>query len=176
VIVDSEGSVAAPGATSRLGLTLSLVSTVVAGAALLLLNELPREPFAGLASHGQPLARAIAFIAPPRLALALPGDAALELASLAPGAAPASPTLRAYRIRGTEDIVVVAAMPGTPEVPRPPDAPADALSVHGRYAEGTIVEASSVSVVRWTERGLTYEISSRTLLPRDLARLAELLR
>jgi len=33
-----------------------------------------------------------------------------------------------------------------------------------------------VSVVRWTENGMTYEISSRTLRPPDLAGLAGQLR
>jgi hypothetical protein len=33
-----------------------------------------------------------------------------------------------------------------------------------------------VSVVRWTENGSTYEISSRTLRPAELARLAEQVR
>jgi hypothetical protein len=176
VILDMEGSAAEPAVTPRLGWMLSLASALMAGTVLILVNELPHEPLAGIAAREETLARALAFAGPPRLAMALPGDVALRLTSSERGGGPASPNLNAYRIRGTEDIVVVAVLSGTPEVRRPPDAPHDALSVRGQYAEGNIVEPSSVSLVRWTERGLTYEVSSRTLLPRELARLADLLR
>jgi len=39
-----------------------------------------------------------------------------------------------------------------------------------------MVEPTSLSVVRWTENGMTYEVSSRSLGVRDLARLAEQVR
>src|SRR2546427_722534 len=52
----------------------------------------------------------------------------------------------------------------------------EALSVHGTYAANCSVEATSLSAVRWTEKGMTYEISSRSLLLRDLVPLAEQVR
>jgi len=35
------------------------------------------------------------------------------------------------------------------------------------------VEATSISAIRWTENGMTYEVSSRALLLADVLRLAE---
>jgi hypothetical protein len=64
-------------------------------------------------------------------------------------------------------------LPSAPAVTRPANLPADALSVHGAYAANYSIEATSVSAVRWTENGMTYEISSRALLLRDLLSLAE---
>ena len=66
--------------------------------------------------------------------------------------------------------------PGAPAVVRPATAPADALSVHGAYAANYSVEATSISAVRWTENGMTYEVSSRSLSLRDLVVLAEQVR
>jgi len=84
-----------------------------------------------------------------------------------------APTVRSFRLRGSNAIVVVAMFPGAPAVVRPATAPADALSVHGAYAANYSVEATSISAVRWTENGMTYEVSSRALLLGDLVRLAE---
>ena len=87
-----------------------------------------------------------------------------------------APTVRSYRLRGSSDLIVVAMAPDAALVLAPPTRPADALAVHGSYAIGWIVEPTSLNVVRWTENGMTYEVSSRSLGVRDLARLAEQIR
>ena len=83
--------------------------------------------------------------------------------------------MRSFRMRGSNELVVVAMLPDAAAIVRPRDAPAEAFSVHGAYAANYSVEATSVSALRWTEHGMTYEISSRALSPRDLVRLAELI-
>ena len=59
---------------------------------------------------------------------------------------------------------------------KPANPPADALFVHGAYAATYSVEATSLSSVRWTENGMTYEVSSRSLLLRDLVAVADQVR
>jgi hypothetical protein len=79
-------------------------------------------------------------------------------------------------MRGSNAIVIVAMLPGSPAIVAPPDASPDALSVRGWYAANYSVEATSLSAVRWTENGMTYEIASRSLLVSELVRLAEQVR
>lgn len=173
----SSGAVA-----TRFGLVLSLASASVAAAAILFLNALPHaQPIRALPSMGPSvIAQALARPRQPTLALELPSDLAVPISPLRVdgvyGPPRPEPTVRSYRIRGTNDMVVIALAPDVLAVKAPSPRPADALSVHGSYAVGWTVEANSVSVVRWTENGSTYEISSRTLRPPDLARLAEQIR
>jgi hypothetical protein len=67
-------------------------------------------------------------------------------------------------------------LPGAPAIVRPASSSAEAISVHGAYAVSYSVEATSISAVRWTENGMTYEVSSRTLPLGDVVRLAEQVR
>jgi hypothetical protein len=163
----------------RFGLVLSLASASVAAAAILFLNALPHEQLVrALPSMGPSvIAQALARPRTATLALELPSDLAVPISPLRVdgvyGPPRPEPTVRSYRIRGTNDTVVIALAPDVLAVRPPSPRPADALSVHGSYAIGWTIEATSVSVVRWTENGSTYEISSRTLRPAELARLAE---
>jgi hypothetical protein len=79
-------------------------------------------------------------------------------------------------MRDSNATVVVALLPGAPAIVRPASTSTDALSVHGAYAASYSVEATSISAVRWTENGKTYEVSSRALPLGDVVRLAEQVR
>ena len=164
------------------GWVLSVASTTVAAAALLFLNALPHEQIARALPTLGPSVIAQALAQPRRatLALELPPEVAVPIQPLRVdgvyGPPRPAPSVRSYRIRGSNDVVIVALAANALPVQLPSPRPADALSVHGSYAMSWTVEASSVSVVRWTEDGSTYEISSRTLRPGDLARLAEQVR
>ena len=178
MILDLDG--APPGREVRAGLALSIASAAVAAAALLVVNALPHEaPRAAQQTARSVLAQAQLHPRPPRLALELPRDIAIGIPTsllASEGNRLASPTLRSYRMRDSGAIVTVVMIPDAPAVFRPSGAPGDALSVHGNYAAGYTVEATSVSVVRWTEHEITYEISARSLRPSELARIAEQLR
>jgi len=181
VILDLE--VGSPRAFApRFGVVLSLASASVAAAAMLFVNALPHAQLVRAVPSTGPsvIAQALARPRPATLALELPSDIAVPISPLRVdgvyGPPRPEPTVRSYRIRGTRDTVVIALAPNTLAVKAPSPRPADALSVHGNYAVSWTVEANSVSVVRWTENGSTYEISSRTLRPADLARLAEQVR
>ena len=177
MILDLEGSVAHVARATRLWPILSFASAAVAAALLAVVNAFPHEQLPRLVPPSGPsvLEQALAQPRPVRLQLELPPDVAVPVP---PGrfvgdygpARPA-PTVRSYRLRGSNDLVVVAMAPEAPMVYPPRDRPADALAVHGSYAIGWTVEPTSVSVVRWTEFGMTYEISSRTL---DAPRLADI--
>jgi hypothetical protein len=166
----------------RFGLVLSLASASVAAAAILFLNALPHERvIRALPSIGPSvITQALARPRPATLALELPSDLAVPISPLRVdgvyGPPRPEPTVRSYRIRGSNDTVVIALASNVPPVRAPSPRPADSLSVHGSYAVSWTVEANSVSVVRWTEKGSTYEVSSRTLRPADLARIAEQVR
>jgi hypothetical protein len=183
VILDVEGAVPQRTIAPRLWWILSLASATVAGAALLVVNAVPHEQldrFVVIARGPSVLEQAFAKPGPARLQLELPADIAVPVppgrvvGDYGPGRPP--PTVRSYRLRGSSDLVVVAMAPDAPSVLAPPTRPADALTVHGSYAIGWMVEPTSLSVVRWTENGMTYEVSSRSLGVRDLARLAEQVR
>jgi len=182
VILDIEGASGRRAISPRLGPMLSIASAAVAAAALLAIAAIPHQSGPRFAEAGPSILEQ-AFAKPkppPTLHLALPSDIAVEVLPQRVdgiyGPARPMPTVRSFRLRGSNAIVVVAMFPGAPAVVRPATAPADALSVHGAYAANYSVEATSISAVRWTENGMTYEVSSRSLSLRDLAVLAEQVR
>ena len=162
---------------------LSLASAAVATALLLAVNAIPHEQLARALPLTGPsiIAQALAQPAPPKLALDLPSEMAVPIppgrvviGDYGPGRP--APTVRAYRLRGSNDIVVVALAPDAQPVSAPAGRASDALAVHGSYAITWTIQPTLLNVVRWTDQGLTYEISSRTIAPRDLAQIAEQLR
>ena len=182
MILDVDGSPAPRTISPGLGRMLSLASAAVAGAALLVFaarphDAAPRFPETAPSILEQAFARPKP---PPTLDLALPLDVATEVLPQRVdgiyGPARPTPTVRSFRIRGSNAIVVVAMVPGAPAVVPPPIVPTDALSVRGTYAANYSVEATSISAVRWTENGVTYEVSSRALSLRDLVQLAQQVR
>ena len=182
MILDIEGGSGHRPISSRLGRMLSIASAAVAAAALLAIAALPHGSTPRFAEAGPSILEQ-AFAKPkppPTLDLALPSDIALEVQPLRSdgiyGPARPAPTVRSFRIRGSNAVVIIAMLPGGPPILRPATVPADALSVHGAYAVNYSVEATSISAVRWTENGMTYEVSSRSLLLRDLVVLAEQVR
>jgi hypothetical protein len=183
VILDLEGSPAQRAISPRLGSMLSIASGAVAAAALLIMAALPHphdSPPLFVQSGTSILEQALAKPKPPTLELRLPSDLAVEVQPLTVdgiyGPARPEPTLRSFRLRETNALVVVAMLPSAPAIVPPSNLPTDALSVHGEYAANYSVEATSISAVRWSEDGMTYEVSSRALLLRDLVRLAEQVR
>ena len=181
MILDLEGATPPRGISPRLGVALSVASAAVATAALLMIAALPHAAAPRFETGPSILEQAFANQkAPTTLDLALPSDLAVEVLPQRVdgiyGPARPAPTLRSFRMRGSNAIVIVAMLPGASAIVPPPDASPDALSVRGWYAANYSVEATSLSAVRWTENGMTYEIASRSLLVRDLVRLAEQVR
>ncbi|HEV8470019.1 MAG TPA: hypothetical protein VGR46_10460 [Candidatus Limnocylindria bacterium] len=182
MILDLEGADSQRTISPRLWWILSVASAAVAACVLLVVNALPHEQLARFVTmHGPSvLEQAFANPKPVRLSLELPADIAVPVppgrivGDYGPGRP--APVVRAFRLRGSNDSVVVAMAPDAPVVLAPATRPADALAVHGNYAISWMVEPTSLSVVRWTENGMTYEVSSRSLGVRDLARLAEQVR
>jgi hypothetical protein len=179
VILDIEGASGERAISSRLGPMLSIASAAVAAAALLAIGAIPHQSGPRFVETGPSILEQ-AFAKPkppPTLNLTLPTDLAVEILPQRVdgiyGPARPAPTVRSFRLRGQNAIVIVAMLPGAPAVARPATAPADALSVHGAYAANYSVEATSISAVRWTENGMTYEVSSRALLLGELVGLAE---
>ena len=182
MILDLEGATAHRAISPRLGLMLSIASAAVATAVLLMTAAIPHAAVPRYVESGPSILEQ-AFAKPkppPTLDLALPSDVAVEVQPLRVdgiyGLARPSPTLRTFRIRGSNTVVIVAMIPGAPAIMKPANPPADALSVHGAYAANYSVEATSLASVRWTENGMTYEVSARSLLLRDLVALAEQVR
>jgi len=181
VILDLEAATVQRVTPPRLGVMLSMASAAVATAALLIIAALPHDGTARfLETRPSILEQAFATQKLPTLDLMLPSDVAVEVAPLRVdgiyGPARPAPTVRLFRLRGSNAIVTVAMLPGIAAIVPPANPPTDALSVHGAYAVNYSVEATSLSAVRWTEKGMTYEISSRSLVLRDLLGLAEQLR
>jgi hypothetical protein len=182
VILDLEGAASGQKISPRLGGLLSIASMAVAAAALLTISALPHQP-ASRPVAGGPSILEQAFQRPspaPRLSLILPAEVAVPLSQIGTqdgtGNRRSVITPRSFRLRASNDVVSVAPVPDAPAIMPPAQRTADALAVHGNYAQGWTTEPTSVSVLRWTENGVTYEISSRTLIPKDLARIADLLR
>jgi len=182
VILDIEGASGQRAISSRLRRMLPIASAAVAAAALLMIAALPHDTAPRFVeSRPSILEQAFAKPKPPAtLDLRLPSDIAVEVQPLRAdgiyGPARPAPTVRSFRIRGSNVVVIVAMLPGAPAIVPPATAPADALSVHGVYAANYSVEATSISAVRWTENGMTYEVSSRALLLGDVVKFAEQVR
>ncbi len=159
-----------------------VASATVAAAMLITVNALPHSRTARIAPATGPsvIAQALAKPRSPTLSLELPARLAVQIPPLRVegvyGPARPEPTVRSYRLRDTNDLVVIALLRDVAPVMRPPDARADALSIHGQYAASFTQETTRLSSVRWTEHEITYEISSRSLVPRDLATIAEQVR
>jgi hypothetical protein len=180
VILDVEGSAAQQVISPRLGQMLSIASAAVAAAALLIVSALPHEaPSRAVESGPSILEQALARPTPQRLNLVLPAEIAVPLSQIGTqdgtGNGRSAITPRSFRLRATSDVLSVVPVPNAAPITAPTQRPADALAVHGNYAQWWTIEPTSVSVLRWTEDGTTYEISSRTLTPKDLARIADLL-
>jgi hypothetical protein len=109
----------------------------------------------------------------PDLNLVLPDDVAMIVRRTGingeTGLIPTAASITTFRLRASGDLVSVAAPTGVePVVPARGD-PDPAFRVHGFYAVATVDRGNTV--IRWTESGVTYEISSRTL---DAPRLVEI--
>jgi hypothetical protein len=182
VILDLEGSPAQRAISSQLGRMLSIASAAVATAALLMVSALPHDTPTRIAEAGPSiLEQAFASAKPSTtLDLQLPSDVATAVTPLQAdgmyGPARPAPTVRSYRTRGSNALVIVAMLPNAPAIIRPASPTSDDLSVHGMYAVNYSVEATSLSAVRWTENGVTYEVASRGLRLGDVVRLAEQVR
>jgi hypothetical protein len=182
VILDLEGGMPQRSMTPRLGLMLSVASAAIAAAALLATAALPHAAVPRFVETG-PSVLEQAFAKqklPTTLELVLPSDVAVEILPQRVdgiyGPARPTPTLRSFRIRGSTAIVFVAMLPSAPAIVGPPDLSPEALSVRGWYAANYSVEATSLSALRWTENGMTYEIASRSLVVGDLITLAQQVR
>jgi hypothetical protein len=109
----------------------------------------------------------------PDLNLDLPSDLATVAARRGingeTGLIPTAAAITTFRLRATGELVSVAAPTGLSPVRRTPGDTGPDYLVRGSYAVVTTDRGSTV--LRWTEHGVTYEISSRTI---DAARLAEL--
>ena len=182
MILDLEGATPQRSISPRIGVVLSVASAALATAALLMSAALPHAAPPRFVETG-PSVLDQAFAKqklPVTLDLALPSDVAVEVLPQRVdgiyGPARPAPTIRSFRLRGSNAIVFVSMLPGVPAIVPPPDLSADGLSVRGWYAANYSVEATSLSAVRWTENGMTYEIASRSLLVRDLVSLAEQVR
>lgn len=89
------------------------------------------------------------------------------------GLIPTASAVTSFRLRATGDLVSVAALIGADAVRPSPDQD-PALRVRGADAVASFDRG--VTTLRWTEGGVTYEISSRTLDATHLAAVAGLLR
>ena len=114
----------------------------------------------------------------PDLNLSLPGDIATIVRRTGingeTGLIPTAASITTFRLRATGDLVGVAAPTGVDPVQPLRGDPDPAFRVRGYYAMASTDHGSTV--IRWTERGVTYEISSRTLDAGSLADLANKLR
>jgi hypothetical protein len=181
VILDLEGSPAQRAISLRLEWMLPIASAAVAAALLLMIAALPHETPRFVEKGPSILEQALAIAKPSTtLDLRLPADIATQIGALQVdgiyGPGRPAPKVRSFRMRGSNAVVVVAMLPEAPAVIRPKNASADALSVHGVYAANYSVEATSISAIRWTEDGMTYEVSSRSVVLPDLVKLAEQVR
>jgi hypothetical protein len=182
VILDLEGATPHRTISSRLGLMLSVASAAVASAVLLMTAAIPHAAAPRFVETGPSILEQ-AFAKqkpPPTLDLALPTDLAVEVLPQRVdgiyGLGRPAPTLRSFRIRGSSTVVIIAMIPGATPIAKPANPPLEALSVHGLYAANYSVEATSLTAVRWTENGMTYEVASRSLFLRELLALAEQVR
>jgi hypothetical protein len=110
----------------------------------------------------------------PNLNLDLPADVARVVRRSGingeTGLIPTTASITTFRLNATGDLFSVAAPTGIDSVRATAGDPDPVLRVHGRYAVVTVDRGSTV--IRWTENGVTYEVSSRTLDPGRLAEVA----
>ena len=108
----------------------------------------------------------------PLLNLAFPDDFAVVVRRSGingeTGLIPTAASITTFRLLATGDLVSVAAPTGVDPVRRISNDAEPPLRVRGAYAVATTDRGNTV--IRWTEDGVTYEVSSRTL---DVAGLAE---
>ena len=109
----------------------------------------------------------------PELSVALPDDLAVVVQRRGidgeTGLIPSAASITTFRLRASGDLVSVASSLGVDPVRG--DA---ALTVRG--AAAIVSTDRGITTIRWTERGATYEISSRTLDATRLAAVADQLR
>lgn len=114
----------------------------------------------------------------PDLNLTLPADLASVVRRTGingeTGLIPTAASITTFRLVATGDLVSVAAPTGVDPVTPLRGDPDPAYRVRGFYATASTDRGNNV--LRWTERGVTYEISSRTLDPGQLAQIADKLR
>ena len=114
----------------------------------------------------------------PVLNLALPDDVATVVARRGingeTGLIPTAASITTFRLRASGDLVSVAAPTGVDAVRRISTDGEPPLRIRGAYAVTTTERGNTV--IRWTENGITYEISSRTLDAPQLADIANKLR
>jgi hypothetical protein len=114
----------------------------------------------------------------PDLNLDLPSDVATVAARRGingeTGLIPTAASITTFRLRATGELVSVAAPTGLAPVRRAPGDTGPDFVVRGSYAVVSMDRGSTV--LRWTEHGVTYEISSRTIDAAGLAELANKLR
>jgi hypothetical protein len=114
----------------------------------------------------------------PVLNLAFPDDVATVVRRSGingeTGLIPTAASITTFRVRATGDLVSVAAPTGVDPIRRISNDAEPSLRVRGAYAVAS--EDRGNTVIRWTEDGVTYEVSSRTLDVSALAALANKLR
>jgi hypothetical protein len=176
----------------RLELLLTIAATAIAAAFFLSVPFWPRQgspnairlPTPGLAQATLPPSillgpSVLANARPvPDLNLSLPADLAVVTARRGingeTGLIPTAASITTFRLKATGDLVTVAAPTGVDAVRRISSDGDPVLSVHGAYAVAKVERGNTV--IRWTENGVTYEISSRTLDVAGLAAIADRLR
>ena len=114
----------------------------------------------------------------PDLNLVLPDDVAMIVRRTGingeTGLIHTTASITTFRLRASGDLVSVAAPTGVDPVQPVRGDPDPAFRVRGAYAVASMERGNTV--IRWTERGITYEISSRTLDANGLVEVANKLR
>jgi hypothetical protein len=179
--------------SGRLEALLTLAATTVAIALFIGIQAWPREALAnpipsfvstaarGLTATKAPLLRpsVLASLKPvPDLNLDLPDSVATIVRRSGingeTGLIPTAASITTFRLRAGGDLVSVAAPTGVEPVRPAPGDPDPAYRVHGYYA--VVSDARGSTLVRWTENGVTYEVSSRSLDAAALVEVANKLR
>ncbi len=177
----------------HLELLLTVAATAVAAAFFLSVPYWPKQSAANPIRLPMPGSAQVATLAPsillgpsvlanvrpaPDLNLSLPADIAVVTARRGingeTGLIPTAASITTFRLKATGDLVTVAAPTGVDAVRRISNDGDPVLSVHGAFAVATVARGNTV--IRWTENGVTYEISSRTLDVASLAAVADRLR
>ncbi|MDQ2952728.1 MAG: hypothetical protein M3R54_10745 [Chloroflexota bacterium] len=179
--------------SGRLEALLTLAATAVAIAFFVGIQHWPRESLANpipsfvtaaaqnLTASKAPLLgpSVLAGLKPaPDLNLALPDSLALVVRRTGingeTGLIPTAASITTFRLRASGDLLSVAAPTGIDPVRPAAGDPDPAYRVRGYYA--VVSNARGNTLVRWTENGITYEVSSRSLDAATLVELANKLR